>query len=238
MTDWTGHIDQYLKGELSEEEEHSFEQEMAQNPELKREFELQKKLTALLEASERVALREKVAELSKPNTSGHRVLWMSVAAVGLIAIVSTYFLVHMRYTDAALSEAYDGTYPDLVTTMGSSEQEVQHAMKYYNDGDFINASRELTRLRVEQQINGLEIYEVVALRKSSKFQSAIDLAKEMMATDTEQKAAFEWELILAYLGNNEGVKARKQLDHFLKMDYGYKTEEATTLKSDLSSFWR
>ena len=238
MQDRTEYIDDYLNNRLSEKERLEFEQELQSNEALSKELKLQKRLGALLEASERIDLRDRVAEVNNSIKPKRKYLLLKVAAILIVALLSSYYFIHSRYTDSALALNYDTVYPDLVTTMGTEDQAVQQVMDLYNTGDFEECAGALKELRLDRGVDGLEIYEVVSLRKSQKIEEAIQLAIRMINQQNEQEAAFEWQLVLCYLSGENGEKAKQQLDHFLQQNYAYKTDEATALNEDLSAFWR
>ena len=238
MTDRTEDIANYLSDRMSQVDRAAFENELAQNEVLRKDLELQRKLGDLLEESERLKLRDRIAEINGASRKTLPANLIKVAAVLVVSLVASYFFIGSRYTDTALAAHYDAIYPDLITSMGESTSDVQKAMELYNSGNYPKAAMAFKDLRSQNQEYGLEIYEVVSLRKNGQWEEAIALAQKMLTPANDQSAAFEWQLILCYLADGNEKMAKMQLKHYLDLNHDYKKSEAQQLLKDLNSLWR
>lgn len=240
MEELTAKIDRFLSDKMTSEEKSAFLLEVEQNAELRQEIELQKKTTELLEAGSFIALKEKVGSLNKKesNLVGIKPL-LRIAAMLVILLIPTYFFISSRYSDTNLFMAYAEPYPDRITNMGEQTDEVLvEAMNLYNEEKYKDAAEVFKSIRSKDVKNEqITLYEAVSLTQSGQSKEAIVLLNETLLSGPDNIVAFEWQLILAYLANDEGDKAKDLLDLFLKHNNGYQQENAESLLADLNSFW-
>ncbi len=236
--DQTEKIEQYLDDNLSKEERGAFEREIEENSELREELQLQLRLRKALQARQQLELKEKVAAISQSQQSEEKksYLLVKIAAVAVLVLASTYYLVHLRYTNDALSEYYDTDYPDRITTMGGP-QKIDDAMRAYNAREYEKALQLFKEIQEKEPDDRLAIYQAVAYRKLGKNKEAIYFIQRQLEED-KYSESLHWELVLNYLANDQEELAEKELNSFLKQNNGYKQQEAEALKSDLESFWR
>ncbi|MFT5822549.1 MAG: hypothetical protein ACI8ZM_003805 [Crocinitomix sp.] len=241
MEDLTTKIDRYLTDEMSEKEKQHFELELENNVLLKEELNLQKKTMALLERAAQIDLKEKVAAINQKTPAK---FWikplMRVAAILIILLIPSYFYLSSKYSDANLYASYSAPYPDRITHMGEAEDvQLNSAMEHYNKEEYSEALVLFENLRKTTPANeDIILYQAVSLMHTDEADKAINLLKETLSASPKNATAFQWQLILAYLANNEGEKAISILTDFLKDNQGYQQENAKALLSDLESFWR
>lgn len=241
MEDLTTKIDLYLSGNMTMEDRLAFELALENDAELRAEVELQKKTQALLERGAYIDLKEKVGALNQGYTPVRKLKIIGrVAAVLLIALIPGYFYIQSRFADSHLYASYAEPYPDRITNMsGSLDAQISAAMELYNNHKYADALVIFDEVRRTDPDNTeITLYEAVSLMNTDQHKAAIQLLEGELERQPINSTAYEWQLILAYLGNNEGEKAIPLLKKFLSHNNGYQQENAIALLEDLESFWR
>jgi hypothetical protein len=238
VEDSTSKIDQYLSGEMSSEDRVLFEAEMDSDEVLKEEVRLQMKVVAMLDESAWLETKDRVTELNRVKTAKNPVIGLlKIAAIIAVIALPTYIIVHRQFSDDNLYVAYYSQYPDRVTTMGTSDPKIEQAMSDYNNERFESASNAFKELRLAGDSTFI-IYEATSLTENSKSSLAVALLEATIESEPANISIYQWQLVLSYLANNEGEKARLLLKEFVKNKDGYQIENAKKLLSDLTSFWR
>lgn len=242
MEERTARIDAYLSDSMTSEDRSAFEKELDINEELRKEVALQRKTFSLLEAAAYIETKNKVSALNQQKSSGNSIggTLLKVAAVLLVLIIPTYFILNNQYNDAHLFAEYSEPYPDRITTMGSSEDEaLTKAMNAYNKEEYAEAAKLFHAIRLKGTTNeNILLYEAVSLTYSGQAEKAINLLSEARKTVPSNQTSLDWQLILSLLANNEGEKAKEKLAEFLQHNDGYQQEKAEALHKDLNRIWR
>lgn len=241
MEERTVKIDAYLSDSMSSEEKKAFEQELETDAELKQEVELQRKTFALLEAAAYIETKDKIRAMNQRKSSGSiGGTLLKVAAVLLVLLIPTYFILNNQYNDQNLFADYAEPYPDRITTMGVSDQDyVTEAMSAYNKEKYSEAAILFKKARLDgTEYDLLVLYEAVSLTNSDQAKKAVELLEIEMKNESSNFVALEWQLILSLLANDQGDEAEEQLEKFLKHNDGYQQEKAEALQKDLNRFWR
>lgn len=238
----TAQIDAYLTDSMSSEEKKAFELALENDPELKAEFDLQKKTTALLEAAAFIDTKNKISAISQQKSFGSTVggKLLKVAAVLLVLMIPTYFILNNQFNDEHLYANYAEPYPDRITTMGSSDQTIlTKAMSAYNNKEYASAAKLFTKIRLDGTENeNIILYEAVSLTYSKQAKKAIDILETALIEEPSNSVSLEWQLILSLLANDQGENAKEVLDKFLDHNNGYQQEKAKALQTDLNRIWR
>lgn len=223
---------------MSSEDKKLFEGEMDSDEALRTEVQLQMKVVAMLDESAWIETKDKVAELNnqKSESSPLKQL-LKIAAILVLILLPTYYIVHTQYSDQNLYSSYYSEYPDLVTTMGVSDKNIDEAMSLYKGGKFETAAKRFKELRHSGDSTFI-IYEAISLTQNGDHNSAITLLESVLKTNPENLSTYQWQLVLTYLVSNQGDKARELLQDFVKNTDGYQMEKAKELLDDLNSFWR
>lgn len=235
----TAQIDAYLTDSMSSEEKKAFELSLENDLELKADFELQKKTTALLEAAAFIDTKNKISAISQQKSFGSTVggKLLKVAAVLLVLMIPTYFILNNQFNDEHLFAEYAEPYPDRFTSMGISDQDkVTEAMLAYNKQDYKKAAKIFESLDLNHE--NIVLYEAVSLTYSNQAAKAIDLLETALIEEPSNSVSLEWQLILSLLANDQGEDAKEVLDKFLDHNNGYQQEKAKALQTDLNRIWR
>jgi hypothetical protein len=227
---------------MSPDERKTFELELEKNPELKKEVDLQKKTFALLEAAAYIETKHKIRALNQKRSTASTLggNLMKVAAVLLVLLIPTYFILNNQFNDEHLFADYSEPYPDRITTMGASdESELSEAMSAYNKEEYSKAATLFKSIRIDGTENeNIILYEAVSLTYSDQTQEAIALLEVSIKNESSNYVSLEWQLILSLLANDQGKKANKVLTNFLMHNNGYQQEKAKSLQKDLNRIWR
>ena len=242
MEERTAQIDAYLSDAMTSEEKKAFELALETDPELGKEVILQKKTFALLEAAAFIETKDKIRALNQKKSSGSSFggTLLKVAAVLLVLVIPTYFILNNQFNDAHLYADYSEPYPDRITTMGASDEtKLTEAMSAYNKEEYASAAKLFKSIRLDGTENAnVVLYEAVSLTYSDQAKKAIDLLEISMKPKSANFVSLEWQLVLSLLANNQGEEAKKVLDKFLKHNDGYQQEKAKELEKDLNRIWR
>ncbi|MFK7784848.1 MAG: hypothetical protein AB8B56_07025 [Crocinitomicaceae bacterium] len=242
MEERTAKIDAYLSDSMTSEERKAFEQMLATDAELKKEVELQRKTFNLLEAAAFIETKDKIRAMNERSSGGSSFggTLLKVAAVILVLLIPTYFILNNQFNDEHLFADYAEPYPDRITTMGSSEdEELSKAMSTYNKEDYENAAKLFKAIRINGTTNeNVILYEAVSLTYSDQAKEAVKLLSISVKNEPDNQISLDWQLILSLLANNEGDKAKTNLEEFLKHNNGYQQEKAEALLKDLNRIWR
>lgn len=238
MEELTAKIDRYLSGEMPLNEKESFENEMSSDVNLKKAVDLQMKTGALLEKAAWIETKSKVSKLNNKNNKTIQLRpLLKIASVFIVLLGSSYFFIANQYSDSSLYNAYSTTYPDYLTSMGDSDDDLKQAMKYYNSGEFQEAIKLFNKLSYDSDLsNDVIIYKITCLVELGRADEAIELgdslAKEQLSSPVQ------WELILAHLADGSSEGLIEKIELFRKESNGYQESKSKELLEDLNSIWR
>lgn len=241
MEERTAQIDTYLSGSMTSEEEKAFELALENDPELRKDVDLQKKTFALLEAAAFIETKDKIRAINQQKSTGSfGGILLKVAAVLLVLVIPTYFLLNNQFNDEHLFADYSEPYPDRITTMGSSDKtKLTEAMSAYNKREYTEAAKLFKVIRLNGSENDKVIlYEAVSLTYSDQAKEAVDLLEIAMKPKSANFISLEWQMVLSLLANNQGDDAKNVLVKFLERNDGYQQEKAEALLKDLNRIWR
>ncbi|MCJ8289885.1 MAG: hypothetical protein HRT58_09495 [Crocinitomicaceae bacterium] len=241
MEERTAQIDTYLSGSMTSEEEKAFELALENDLELRKDVDLQKKTFALLEAAAFIETKDKIRAINQQkSTSSFGGMLLKVAAVLLVLVIPTYFLLNNQFNDEHLFADYSEPYPDRITTMGSSDEtKLTEAMSAYNKEEYIEAAKLFKVIRLNDSENDKVIlYEAVSLTYSDQAKKAVDLLEIAMKPKSANFISLEWQMVLSLLANNQGDDAKDVLAKFLEHNNGYQQIKAEALLTDLNRIWR
>lgn len=247
MSDYYDHIEQYLDGQLSEEEQQAFEVRMQAEPELASEVALLKearqRIRFQLEEEQAVSdfknnLRRAMAEEEAPRRSPLfvRRSWLPIAlAAASIALI----LIFWPDGQDSLYRQY-AQYPQLELTERNTAQEnlANRAATQFNQGEFAS-SLDLLNQYSEEYPNDPELllFKGICLIETGQVQEAISKFEQIHYSDAINKWEGTWYLALAYLyrienENNGTISQVKELLNQIPKSSNY-YEQAQRLKADI-----
>ncbi len=242
MEERTAQIDAYLSDAMTSEEKKTFELALKNDHELRKDVDLQKKTFALLEAAAFIATKDKIRKINQQKSAKSSIggTLLKVAAVLLILVIPTYFVLNNQFNDEHLFADYSEPYPDRITTMGSSnDTKLTEAMSAYNKKEYTSAAKLFKSIRLNGTENAsIVLYEAVSLTYSDQAKKAVDLLEVAMNPKPANLSSLKWQMILSLLANDQGEEAKIVLAKFLAHNNGYQQEKAEDLQKDLTRIWR
>ena len=242
MEERTAQIDDYLSDSMTLEEKKAFELALENDPELKADLTLQKKTFAILEAAAYIETKDKIRAMNENNSSGSSFggTLLKVAAVLLVLVIPTYFVLNNQFNDEHLFADYSEPYPDRITTMGAADKStLTEAMSAYNKEEYTEAAKLFKEIRLNGTENdNVVLYEAVSLTYSDQAKKAVDLLEIAMKPKSTNFISLEWQLVLSLLANDQGDEAKSVLVKFLEHNNGYQQKKAESLQKDLNRIWR
>lgn len=222
-------IDRYLQGEMSDKEKVTFEQRLIDEPDLREEFENQKKIIDIVSAG---ALKEKLEELHlrhqiKKRNHGRFYLYTATAVAATFAIVLSFWFMYQPAAGTPYEQMIASVYfkdPGLPTLMSTAEtnREFELAMIDYKLGDYRSSLDRLTALSEENPQNDtIRFYLGVNWFELGNFQRAGQLFEELRTSDSRyviEKA--EWYSALNYLHLEDREKAGELFNNIAE-DYSH-----------------
>lgn len=238
MEDRTKRIDLYLNDGLSKADRLAFEALMEKDESLRKELELQQKTSELLEAAAWLKTKEKVFAINDSSTTSSK-LWLKVAAVFIGVLLTSYLVLNYTYGDKQLYAKYSSPYPDRITSMGTTGDDLTQAMTFYNQAAYGKALSLFKTIREKGEANQqLILYEAIALTEEDRAEEALSLLELTPKVEPNLQAAFVWQKVMSYLANEEGDEAYETLQVYLEAKHQYQRSKALQLKEDLESSWR
>ena len=238
-------IERYLNGEMPESERQSFEQEMAQNPELAEEVRLQRfeedAIGLMIEddllAKIKQIGKEKEAGIqlvSKKNKSFLQLRWVQLAAAASVLLIAVFAIYNLSSSQLSAPElaalSYDQRVPNFssIRTTDADEQEEYNKYSAYITNKEKQSMPETIRFFSEQKSLDA-LYKVGhAYLLNSDFTQAIESFTAYLSTASKTDRDFKsasFYLALAYLGNNNASTAQSILseikanpDHIFQKD--------------------
>lgn len=222
------HIEDYLSGNLSEDDKEAFEKALSEKPELREELALYQEIEETLAADaqhekENAAVRETLTSISKDYFEKEqkeakvlviqRSQWMrriAIAAAVVLVIVFAW---------PYLKPAGVPQYADLAdhptasfTEMGGTETLLPQAEKAFNSGDYAAAIQPLqTYLMENDQDTQVWFYLGISLLETGAHDQAETLFKQISTLDSAYKTEAIWYLALTALKKGDMESCKKYL---------------------------
>lgn len=231
-------IDAYLLDELSESQKRAFEEELAENNELKEKVDAYRAVKDGVEASGREELKERLKALEERVTresksSKKTMAWYSsrIAAVLILFILPLYFILsNLNEVDSEeVFASHFKPYPVLAngTVRGdAADGPLSEGLRAYQNGDYTLAITKLENIKKRDEgfSNGRFYLALSHLANEDAVQAIPVLGA--LAEDDEFKLneQAKWYLGLAFLRNDQPDKAR---DTFQEL---YETTQDSTFK--------
>jgi len=251
MSDYYHHIEQYLDGQLSAEEQQAFEARMQAEPELAGEVALLKEARQRIrfQLEEEQAVNDFKDNLRKAmvqeETPKRRPLfvrrkWLPIAlAAAAIALI----LILWPAGQESLYRQY-AQHPRLALTERSTEQEglAERAATQFNQGEFASALDLLNEYSQGQPNDPeLRLFKGICLLEIGRTQEAIAQFEQIHNSSAINKWEGSWYLALAYLYAVEEGKVEVSIDEVrvlleqIPEGSGY-YEQAQRLKAEIEEY--
>jgi hypothetical protein len=225
-------IEAYAEGEMSPDKRNTFEEKLAQEPELKREYD------AYL-ASQKVARilgLQQLRQLPPPNLKRRTSYrpWASAASFLLFAFLSASLYSYFNYRPALLAAQYQRL-PEKMATLGT-DSELAAAWQAAEGGDFSTTLQLLSpdRGAGEIAVSTQNLY-VYALLESKQTTAALSYLDQIRAGS--DNPTLDWYQVLAHLQAGNKTEALVQVEAITQnADHPFYME-AQQLKQKMTSIW-
>lgn len=232
MTDHQGHIEQYLKGELSREEVTIFEEKLEQDAVLKEQVDQYRQLLKGLEIGFNKELKallldeeSKIIDIPSHRTSRIKTLYPLIGMAAAVAfIIVAYFSIRKDpLSPEALYAQYYEVYPNVEAPVSRSENVDENPYAYYERGDYITALKLFTDLRTSDPENSaLLFYSGICQLELGQPGKSIELFDQVINLESAKylRPAI-WYQSLAYLHMGNIEKATVIFDQLKQGDDVY-----------------
>jgi tetratricopeptide (TPR) repeat protein len=219
MEDYKDHIDQelfeqieaYLLDSMTTEERSRFETQLAADPSLQKELELQRQLLAIVSVESFNAAPKSAPTQTAKITSISK--WYWAAAAVLIFISGFWFFQNQTATPQKLANQYFSPDPGLPVTMSSSSQyQLYDGMVSYKEADYEKAIAIWKSIATtNRQSDTLQYFIGVAYLNRDQYNDALQQLLPLAEGNSKWKEKASWYLSITYLKLNQPQKAQKWL---------------------------
>lgn len=207
----TQHIDQYLKGELSEPEIKAFEQQMQSDKDFAYEVKLQETAIETVQYANFMTkvegVRQEIAgDTTRPKENASQpsgVRWLR-PLLGLAVAAMIALLIWQPWQGSLVDRYYTPIALDI-TQMSDGEQELQQAQEAYNSGDYTEA---LPIFEKYPNNTKVQLAKGNAEYNLKKIDAAVATFQKIASGNSEDKYAANWYLALTYLKQGQPEKAK------------------------------
>ncbi len=236
-------IEEFIDGNLSEDDAHRFRSELETNPMLFSEFNLRLEVNEAIKDKNIAEFRELVGHQLR-NQSSHTVsfnfqkdilkTWhLAAASFALIVVVGGlwYILSNKPYSTERLVSKYYKPAQSILQYRSlelNSDDALKEAFNFYQQNDYINALKYFNSL--DNQITA-KFYSGICYIELEQFDKALE-SFEYVINDKDNLFVeqAEWYLGLIYLMNNQKTQALDQFGKIAKSDSYYATQAKEILK--------
>ncbi|MCU0384616.1 MAG: hypothetical protein MUE38_01220 [Flavihumibacter sp.] len=225
MEDYKDHIDQelfeqieaYLLHSMTSEQRSRFETQLAADPSLQKELELQRQLLAITTIESFKAEQstiENSSAASKPSAIVKPISkWWWAAAALLIFFCGFWFFQNQTATPQKLANQFFSPDPGLPVTMSSSSQyQFYDGMVSYKEADYEKAIAIWKAIpSSNRQSDTLHYFIGVAYLNRDQYNDALQQLLPLAEGNSKWKEKASWYLSLTYLKLNQPQKAQKWL---------------------------
>lgn len=219
MEDYKDHIDQelfeqieaYLLDSMTTEERSRFETQLAADPSLQKELELQRQLLAIVSVESFNAAPKSAPTQTAKITSISK--WYWAAAAVLIFITGFWFFQNQTATPQKLANQYFSPDPGLPVTMSSSSQyQFYDGMVSYKEADYEKAIAIWKSIATTNRLSDtLQYFIGLAYLNRDHYNDALQQLLPLAEGNSKWKEKASWYLSLTYLKLNQPQKAKKWL---------------------------
>ncbi len=232
-------IDEYILGNLEENDKESFEKRLSQDKEF---YNLYLAQCAVIESINRSSIsdlrskmnswHDEIEKKPKNKTLHFKWIYYSAAASVLIALffMSQYFFFN---SSTKIFEENFSPYQDIITVRGSDPNSLQEAMEAYNHENYTLAVQKFESIIQEDEENTIALfYNAVSYLAVKNTQNAIPLFEKIINKENRFNIISKWYLGLCYVLNNDVAKAKKVFEDLASRNSSY-SQKAQVILNDL-----
>ena len=214
-------IDRYILGEMSNAEKITFEADMSSNPELRREYELQREIAL---AVQRVHLKRHIQDIENRKKNARRKKiktissWSIAAAVACVCVIGVDIKWSSDLSDASML-CYVHTGEPISRSDGEIDELVSKAYQYIGESD------------LETATNNLDKAEIL-IEDKLRVKSATEEGKYRREILLMQKEDIDWYRTLIMMHQGKIFKSRKALMNIANSDSRYADKALEILETN------
>ncbi len=251
-------IDAYLSGSLSATEQQAFEQEITQNPEIKKEIELYqslqqhlrgdwtrldpalhteelKNLSAYRRSNEFVDIKQHLEQVGttyfeQPTPTTKRRWWYYAAAIAVLVIGMVSVQMFTTPTTDALYAEY-ATWKELpsLTVQGDDATTVAQGEALFYKKQYREAIRIFETAQTTDTYPTIWMYLGASYLEMGNTEKAIALFQQLKDSNTLDSPKANWYLALAYLKTGNNEQSKQALQQLISTKNNFKQAEAIQL---------
>lgn len=240
-------IESYLEGTNSPDDKKQFEQDLADNPELKAEYQAYLATRAAVQDFALEEIRIKVAQIAQTPPRSAKILQLNrrtiaIAAGFLILIAALSFLFgRQQYSNQNLFvQQYESPNWSPIRGANSTAEKYDQALAAVQAGKVEQAIQQLRDIKQGDELFATAQYTLghLLLQTDQTNGAMASLEEVRDLNDTRYQENVEWILTLAYLRAGKESLVKQQLGTILQNEQHPYREDALRLQSRLQSFWR
>ena len=239
-------IDEYLLGQLKEEELQQFEEALSSDKDLQAELENRRAAHEVLEAHVRSELSNRISKIHKGmrRSKVRRMNWSTwKVAAGLILLLGVSLIIYSSiYLDnEALYNGYYEGYEDNITVLGEADEIISKAIEYYNKEEYERAIEEFEKIPANTDPEDAFMTDAMFYYAMCHYElNDLKKTEEIFLYIIENNAKYEqtarWYLALLYLKTGEENQSKSLLEEIIEGDEGtYKKSSAEDLLRSLNN---
>jgi tetratricopeptide (TPR) repeat protein len=232
MKDQFDHIEEYLRGELSPEEQASFESSLEEDSELREKVEIHRKIRNGIEMGFNKELKdlliEEESKLPRPkdnDTNRIRTLYpiIGVAAAISLLIIAFFTLRTENVDNSELFAEYYQPYPNVEAPISRSEDNESNPYALYEKGAYAEALNQFSEI---QSINfdepAIIFYAAICQLELGLTDDSISSFKQLLELEANKYTRpAKWYLALVYLKSDQSSQAISYLNELTTFDDVY-----------------
>ena len=214
-------IDRYILGEMNEAERQAFEADIAADPNLRKDYELQREIAL---AVQRVHLKRRMQDIEQKAKINRKKKIRTISSWSIAAVVACFCIIGVEMKlSSDLSYASMLCYAETEAPISRSDGEIEQLIftAYQNIGEKNLTAAENNLDRADEQIES-----------QLRITSATDEDEYRREILLMQKEDIEWYRTLILMNQGKILKSRKALKSIIESDGRYASEARKILETN------
>ena len=231
-------IRRYLKGELSESEEQSFELRRQNDSDFSSLVDEFQSLQKGIRLAKRDALKQRLQEIESTEKSKSNFMRVAIAAsiAILLGIGGTILWNQLQTTPEQLYAEYYEPYPNVhapITRDAGVTSALEQAFEHYELEEYQEALEGFNYELTQTDDQDVLFYKGMTLIQLERDKDAMDILKKVDKNNTAYYPQLLWYQALLYIKMDQPENAKVQLEKLKSMKSGYKTKKVIELLNKL-----
>ncbi len=238
-------IEKYLMNDMSVGEIKNFEKQLSEDPDLRKEFLLRKRINEAISEDDIIELRESLTKITSNKNRNSLIYYierrrklLAIAATIIILIsLSVSFLFPFRQSSDQLLKSYYNTYPALANVRSlesneESEELLKTSFELYEEYNYKKASETFIKVLIIDEDNVVaQFYLALCELENNNFTDSEEYLSDLI----QKKDHLFWEqahwyLAMLYLKLENKEKAKSIFDKIIDEEMVYKSKAKRILR--------